>query len=77
MSAIHVIEYIGGLAFFGFLYWIMNGILVEFLDFSETGAVYNLALYVWPGIIIVYLIFGGIWVVRKYNERQYIGGGGW
>jgi len=58
------------------MYWLFDGIMDDFiaLGISETGNVYNLLFYFWTGILIVYLIFGGWWVIRKYNEQQYMGG---
>jgi len=73
MSALPVIEYLGGLCFFGLIYWLLDGIRVEIQTVSETGNVYDLAIWVWAGIVILYLIFGGIWVVRKYTEFEYRG----
>lgn len=70
MGLVYVMEYLMGLAFFGLGYWLLDGIQVELQTVSETGNVYDLALYVWIGIIIIYLIFGGIWVVRKYSEKE-------
>ena len=76
MSFIPVIQYLAGLVVFGAVYWIMDGILTEIkgTGLAVAGDAYNLLLYLWVGIIIIYLIFGGWWVVRKYNERQYMGG---
>ena len=71
MSFLPVIEYLGGLCFFGFSYWLLNGIRTEIQTVSETGNVYDLAIWVWVGIIFLYLIFGGIWVVRKYTHPEY------
>ena len=73
MSFIPVIEYLAGFTFFGFVYWLLDGIQEELQGVSETGNVYDLALYVWIGIIILYLIFGGIWVARQYTEPEYRG----
>jgi hypothetical protein len=74
MSAIHVIEYLIGICFFGLTYWLLDGIQVEIQTASETGNLYDFMLYVWIGCIIIYLIFGGIWVVRRYNEPNMPGG---
>lgn len=73
-SFIPVLMYILGLGMFGFMYWLMNGILTSFIDVGihKTGNAYNLLSYIWVGIIIIYLVFGGIWLVRKYNEREYM-----
>ena len=73
MSAIHVLEYVGGLVFFGITYWLLDGIQVELQSVSSSGNVYDLYLYFWVGAIIIYIIFGGIWVARKYNEKEYSG----
>jgi hypothetical protein len=35
---------------------------------------YELLMYVWGGIVLVYLIFGGIWLIRSFQKREYIGG---
>ena len=42
--------------------------------FSQTGSVYNLFNYAWVGLFVLYLVFGGWWVIRQYNEQQYMGG---
>ena len=76
MSMLHVLEYLGGLCFFGLIYWLLDGILVELQGVSETGNTYDLMLYIWIGIIVIYVLFGGIWVIRKYSEPEYGGGGG-
>ena len=73
MSALPVIAYIGGIFTFGFLWWLMNGIKNEFEAYSEPGSVFDLMNYFWLGIIIVYLLFGGYWLIRTYNEKQYAG----
>lgn len=45
------------------------------LGIHETGNTYTLLMYMWTGVLIIYLIFGGWWVIRKYNEQQYMSGG--
>ena len=78
MSFLPVMEYLAGLAVFGFVYWIIDDILSEILNVGYplmvSGQVYNLYSYLWVGIILLYLIFGGWWLVRKFNEKQYQGG---
>ena len=71
MGLLPVLEYLGGIIVFGLGYWLLDGIQEEFHRVSETGDLYDLALYIWVGITLIYLIFGGIWVVRKYTEKQY------
>lgn len=76
MSFIPVMQYLAGIAVFGFFYWLFDGMLDMFKDteLAVSSNAYNLLLYLWVGILIIYLIFGGFWVVRKYNEREYMGG---
>jgi len=76
MSFVPVLQYIVGLGAFGFCYWLTNGIVTSFIESgaSQTGTTMDLLHAFWTGIIIVYLIFGGWWVIRKYNEAEYRGG---
>ena len=66
------LDYIFGLGVFGFLYWLLNGILVEFRPLSETGTLLEWANYLWFGSLVVYLIFGAFWLPRKIKEWQYM-----
>lgn len=76
MSFVPVLEYLAGIAAFGFIYWIMDGVLgaLRSSGVSATGDVYNLMFYMWAAILLIYLLFGGWWLVRKYDERKYPGG---
>lgn len=76
MSFIPVLEYIIGLGVFGFIYWLLNGIIGYMTDANVhvTGTIWEFLNYIWIGIIIIYIIFGGIWLIRKYNELEYTGG---
>jgi len=77
-SVIPVLMYLTGLVVFGFAYWICDGLVQIFKDTNladtTTYTSFPLLLMVWTGIIVVYLIFGGIWVIRKYNEITQQGG---
>ena len=77
MSFIPVLQYGIGIGFFGFIYWILDAVMDEFvsLGIHESGNTYTLLMYMWTGVLIIYLIFGGWWVIRKYNENQYMQGG--
>lgn len=77
MSFIPVMGYLMGLGVFGFTYWLMDGILDDFISVGvhETGNVWSFLQYGWWGLLVVYLIFGGIWVIKKYNENEYNIGG--
>jgi len=67
--------YLTGMAVFGFFYHLLDGILDDILasGVGESGTLLDLLLYLWAGMLIVYLIFGGWWMIRKYNESQYRG----
>ena len=71
--------YFIGLAVFGFLYWLLDGILTIFIDTgvadTTTFTPWELMIYVWAGIVIVYLLFGGIWLVRSFQKATYEPGG--
>jgi len=69
LSAIHVFEYIIGIGGFGLCFWLLDGIRVIIDNQSQTGAVFDLAVFAWYGSIIAYLLFGGIWLIRKYAKE--------
>jgi len=70
--------YFIGLAVFGFIYWLLDGILDIFIGTgvadTTTFSCYDLLIYVWAGIVVVYLLFGGIWLVRSFQKGVSIGG---
>lgn len=74
-SFIPVVLYFIGLILFGFLTWLLDGILGMFralgLQNTTDFGAYDILIYIWYGVVVVYIIFGGIWLVRTYNERQY------
>jgi len=74
MSFIPIVKYGLGLGVLGLIYYIMNGIMVAFIDVGEhrTGAAFDLLHAFWTAIIIVYLVFGGWWTIRTYNEEEYM-----
>ena len=76
MSFIPVSKYLIGLALFGFLYWILDGLIIMFTEtgIHTTGTTFNLMHALWTGSLLVYLIFGGWWVIRTYNEKNQYGG---
>jgi succinate dehydrogenase/fumarate reductase cytochrome b subunit len=73
-----VILYFIGIVVFGFLYWLLNGIVTIFRDMNIANTTdftpYDLLLYIWAGIVIVYLVFGGIWMVRSFQRQNMYGG---
>ena len=78
MSFIPVLQYIGGAAVLGFIGWVLDGILEDFIAIGihETGDAWNILMYLWTAVFIIYMVFGGWWMVRKYNELEYRDSGG-
>ena len=74
MSFLPVLKYGTGLAIFGLCYWFMNGFVTDLSVMSETGDTYNLLTMIWAALIIIYLLFGGFWLIRQYTKREYYGG---
>lgn len=77
MSFIPTMEYILGLGFFSFIYWIMDGIFNDIVatDIGEQSTqIFQLLEFLWMGALIIYLVFGSWWLIRKYNEKEYYGG---
>lgn len=76
MSFIPVLAYGLGLGVFGFTYWLMDGILDYFreLGIHESGTIYDFLIFAWMAAVVIYVVFGGWWLIRKYNEEEYVGG---
>lgn len=75
----NIIMYFAGLVVFGFVYWLMDGILnvLKPLNLADTTTYtsYDLLLFFWYGIVVVYLLFGGIWLIRSFQKQSYGGMG--
>jgi uncharacterized membrane protein YedE/YeeE len=78
-NAANVFLYIIGIVVFGLIYWLLNGILdiIKATNVADTTTFssYDLMLYVWAGIVIVYVLFGGLWLIRSFQKRDYEPGG--
>jgi hypothetical protein len=78
-NAANVFLYLIGLVVFGLIYWLLDGILdiIKATNVADTTTFtsYDLMLYVWAGIVIVYAIFGGIWLIRSFQTKDYTPGG--
>lgn len=77
-SFIPVLLYLIGLIMFGFMTWLLDGILGMFRalgihNTTDFGA-YDILVFIWYSIVVLYLIFGAIWLIRTYNEPQHQGG---
>jgi len=77
MSMIPLAMYTVGIVVVGFAGWLINGIKDALIsaNIHETGATYDFLTYIWTGLFIIYLIFGGLWLIKKYNETEYQQGG--
>jgi len=77
MSFVPALGYTIGIAVMGWVGWILGGIKQDLVDIGihETGTVWSFLLYLWTGMFVVYLVFGGYYVIRMYNEKRYSRGG--
>ena len=71
-SVMYVFDYMFGIGMFGFMYWLLNGILVNFKPLSSTGTLFDWANYLWFGSLVAYLVFGAFWLPRKLKEWEYM-----
>jgi hypothetical protein len=72
-NAANIFLYLIGLIVFGFLYWLLNGLtdIIKATNVADTTTFtsYDLMLYVWAGIVIVYVLFGGLWLIRSFQGQ--------
>lgn len=72
-NAANVFLYLIGIVVFGLIYWLLNGILdiIKATNVADTTTFtsYDLMLYVWAGIVIVYVLFGGLWLIRSFQNQ--------
>lgn len=73
MSFIPVVQYGIGLGVFGFVYWLLNGIMVLIVGHNvhEASAAFTILQLLWVFSVLIYIIFGGWWLIRSYDEREY------
>jgi len=69
-AVFYAFDYIIGLGVFGFIYLILNGFIPTFQDISSSGAVYDLAVFLWAASLIIYLIFGPFYFWNRLKEYQ-------
>lgn len=67
-AVFHAFDYIIGLGVFGFVYWLLNGILPAFQVMSTSGIIYQLAMFFWGGAAVIYLVFGPFYFWNKLKE---------
>ena len=68
-----IIMYLIGFPVFGMIYWLLDNILtiiipMNFQDTTNFMSTFELVRYIWAGIVIVYLLFGGIWMMRVFTQ---------
>lgn len=75
MSFIPVASFLAGGMILGFVGWLLNGILDEFVavNIHETGDIYSFITIIWTVVFVIYWVFGGLWMIRRYNEKEYGG----
>jgi len=75
MSAAPALAYVIGIGIFSIAGWFLNGIKDVFVDSNiyTSNSVFTLFQYVWTGAFIIFLIGGGLYLIRQYNEKQYQG----
>jgi hypothetical protein len=61
-------DYLIGLAVFGFIYWLLNGILPAFEVMSATGIVHDLANFLWWIVLVIYLVLGPFYFWNRLKE---------
>lgn len=74
-SALPVLAYLAGIVVFGMVYWFMNLLHIDLRFVSLQGNPFGLITFTWTAIVIVYIIFGAIWLIKQYRTKQYPYGG--
>jgi hypothetical protein len=72
-NAGNIFLYIIGLVVFGFIYWLLDNMMTLFkaanVADTTTFSCWTLLICVWAGIVIVYVIFGGLWLIRSFQSQ--------
>ena len=75
MSFLPVMAYGGGLVVFSMAYYFLDPVVQAIAtDSGSSGMTHELMLFMWSAALIVYLVFGGYWMISRYNEMNYRGG---
>jgi len=64
-SVRYALEYGIGLAIFGLIYWLLDGILPAFSVISVQDDVYDMAMWSWRAAVVIYLLFGMFYFFRS------------
>lgn len=68
----YVFSYLAMFAVIGFLFWILNEIILLFKPQSETGNVFDLANFLWGGSLVLILVLSTFWLFRKLKEWEVV-----
>lgn len=71
MSWFPVAEMFIALGIFGFIYWLMNGIVQEMIFISATGVFYDFMLFCWRALPVIVLILAGYYLLSSMQKKQY------
>lgn len=69
-SVSYAFEILIGYAIFGLVFLLMGGIIDAMAPISLSGDVYDFAIYMWRGAVVVYLIFGAVYFWRQIRTWQ-------
>ena len=61
-------DYLIGLGVFGFVYWLLNGILQVFGALSTKDVVYDICMFFWAAALVIYLVFGPFYFWNRLKE---------
>lgn len=64
-AVMYAFEYLMGFPFFGLVYWIMNGILVDLRSISVQDTVFQYGNYIWAACVVIYIVFGIFYFIRR------------
>ena len=72
MGISNIVIYVGNYIIWGATYWFIAGIfhLIVGAKAHYTGQTADLMMYYWDFMIIVFIIFTGIWLIRQYNKEK-------
>jgi hypothetical protein len=74
MSWVPFFEFFAVVGVYGFLYWLMNGIVSEVLSLALEGDALTFMLMAWHATPIFVLLAGGIWLLTVMQKRTPMGG---
>ena len=69
-AVLYAVEYFIGFPIIGVVYYVLNGILAEFLSLAPSGDVLTFANMIWSGVLIIYIVVGLFWLPRKLKEWE-------